>query len=52
MLFSFAALYSLEVKRMETVMKERNECILSGMGNRLFEEDVSFYTCVLSVGRR
>lgn len=48
MFYSFAALYSLEVKLMESVMNDSDVVPLE-MESKLFVEDLHFYTHLLSV---
>ena len=49
--YAFAALYSMEVKLMETTKKNQDDEVSTGMESQLFPEELPFYTCLLSVAQ-
>ncbi len=47
--YAFAALYSMEVKLLETINKSQNDTVPTGMESQLFTESLPFYTYLLRV---
>ena len=49
LVYAFAALFSLEIKLLETMRKDENDMVSTSMESRVFTEEVSFYTYLLRV---